>query len=338
MTKTSFNIFRDSRYGRLRALWRLLLQVGLFGTLSLLLVGCATFALAFSTTTTTSSGDTSQSIAALAENPISGGLIAMATLGAAVASVWLGGKYLDKRQFVDFGLHIERAWWIDLGFGLALGAVLMALIFLVERVAGWVTIDSYFRTPATILFPLAIAFRLLAFVCVGVYEELLFRGYLLKNLSEGLRSVPRLGDRGAVVASVLFTSALFGLAHASNPNSTVVSTITLTLAGIFLALPYALTGSLAIPIGLHITWNFFQGNVFGFPVSGTPANSTTFIAIDQGGDVLLTGGAFGPEAGLIGLAAILLGCGLILAWVRARQGRVAVQAALAVPEPRTTLV
>jgi hypothetical protein len=88
---------------------------------------------------------------------------------------------------------------------------------------------------------------------------------------------------------------------------------------------------LAIPIGLHITWNFFQGNVFGFPVSGTDAGAT-FIAIEQGGDALVTGGAFGPEASLIGIGAMVLGCALTVLWVRLRYGSAGIREKLATPE------
>ena len=103
----------------------------------------------------------------------------------------------------------------------------------------------------------------------------------------------------------------------------------LFLAGLFLGLPFLPTDQLAMPIGIHITWNFFQGNVFGFPVSGTSNNETTFIAVQQSGPDLWTGGAFGPEAGLLGLAAIVVGSLLIVWWVQCTRGSVGFALAVA---------
>jgi hypothetical protein len=84
------------------------------------------------------------------------------------------------------------------------------------------------------------------------------------------------------------------------------------LAGIFLGYGYVRTRQLWLPIGLHLGWNFCEGVVFGFPVSGLDIYALTRIEVT--GPELWTGGAFGPEAGLIILPALIVGAGLIY-WV-----------------------
>jgi len=250
----------------------------------------------------------------------------------AVVVVWLVGWLLDRRRFPDFGFSLSRQWWADFGFGLLLGALLMTGIFLTEWSLGWVELTAVFQTTvAGEPFGRAILMPLTLFLAVGFLEELLFRGYLLRNLAEGLHFRRLGGARGGLVLACLLSSLLFALGHADNPNATWVSTVNIAFAGVFLALGFMLTGQLALPIGLHITWNFFQSSVFGFPVSGMSRFRTTFIGIEQAGPDVWTGGAFGPEAGLIGLAAMLVGTALTVLWVR--QGRGEARLALHLAEP-----
>ena len=304
--------FWNSDDRRLRALWRLTLHVILVAVLFVALGVLVTLA----------SEDLEDSLAI--------GLVEMALSGLAiVAGTFLAARFLDRRPISDLGLQFSSHWWRDLGYGLFLGAFLMLLIFLVELALGWVTVEELLSTNRSAPFALAILWPLTQFLAVGIYEELVSRGYHFKNLAEGLSFSP-LGRKRAILLAWLISSAVFGLLHAFNPNATVISTVNLFLAGLFLGLPFLLTDQLAMPIGIHITWNFFQGNVFGFPVSGTSNNETTFIAVQQGGPDLWTGGAFGPEAGLLGLAAIVVGSLLIVWWVKRTRG--AVGFALAVAE------
>jgi hypothetical protein len=238
----------------------------------------------------------------------------------------LAGWLLDRRKFVDFGFNFSRQWWLDLGFGLGLGAILMVLIFLIELAAGWITIEDTFHSIGNSFLSSWLA-ALVGFIAVGIYEEMLSRGYHLRNLAEGL-NWGILGKRGGLWAGYLISSSVFGLLHAANPNSSWISTLNLILSGLFLGLGFVLTGELAIPIGLHITWNFFQGNVFGFPVSGSKSG-TSIISILQGGPDLLTGGAFGPEAGLVGIFAFLVGSILTVLYVRKTRGEVRMHTELA---------
>jgi uncharacterized protein len=184
-------------------------------------------------------------------------------------------------------------------------------------------------------FFLAIVAPMVLFFCTGISEELVFRGYQLKNIAEGL-NFSRVGPKRAILLAWILSSTVFGLLHLTNPNATAISAINIAVTGLLLGVGYLLTGRLAISIGLHMSWNFFEGNVFGFPVSGLEPVGAEFISIEQGGPLLWTGGAFGPEAGLVDIAVSVIGSLLILLWVRARSGRVALQTSLA--EPPTSQV
>jgi membrane protease YdiL (CAAX protease family) len=339
MVKTLLSVFWNSEQRRPRAFWRILIQ-SIYLLVLLIAVGVLVLIVAMLFTVMDKSGLLPQALSVPAFLGILAIILMPLELLLRVVGVWLASLFPDRRKFSDFGLHLNLNWWIDLGFGLALGAFLMTLIFAVEAGAGWITVTGAFRSqlpdllPGTPLpslpFGVAVLFSLFLFIAVGVGEELLSRGYHLKNMAEGLSFA---GSKGAVIVATLLSSVIFSLMHAANPNATAISTFNLFLAGAFLALGYILTGELAIPIGLHITWNFFQGNVFGFPVSGLDAGAT-FVAIEQGGPPLITGGPFGPEAGLVGIAAMILGSVLTILWVRVRYGKVGILERLVTPDLR----
>ena len=255
---------------------------------------------------------------------------------AGAASVWLAARFLDKRKLPDLGFHRGRSWWFEFAFGFGLGGLLMSGVFCVEWLLGWVRVEATFSAVESAGGPDAFWANclplLLVFVMVGFYEELLARGYLLKNAAEGL-ACSRLSAKRAVLIAWLGSSLVFGLGHVGNPNATWVSLLGISGAGLLLGLAYVLSGELAIPIGLHISWNLFQGGVYGFPVSGMHLPAS-IIGIEQTGPEIWTGGAFGPEAGLIGLVTITVGILCILAWVRWRRGGLSIHGALAKPTLR----
>jgi uncharacterized protein len=253
-------------------------------------------------------------------------------LGAIVVSFWIAARFLDKRRFGDFGFHFTALWWKDLAFGLGLGAFLVILIFSVEWAFGFLEITgTKAGNVPGVPFLTGILCSILFFITIGIFEEMLMRGYLLRNLAEGmhLRFIPA---KWALFISFMLTSVIFGALHFANPGFSFLSMGFLIVAGILLGLGYVLTGNLAISIGLHITWNFFQGTVFGFPVSGV-APDFSFISIHQEGSAWLTGAAFGPEAGVLGLAAMLLGCLAIYYYVRWTRKGATWQEKLAIFEP-----
>lgn len=302
--------FWNSFQNRLRTGWRLILQLGLFA--GLLFAGgfllSALQQMLFDISLVI--GSSTHAAVLIIEVTLNWLLL--------LASVWLAARFLDRRPFRAYGFNLNRRWWADFAFGLALGALLMAGIFLAEYALGWVRVTGYRQTGFQ-TFSAGILFYLAQYIGVGIQEETLSRGYWLRNLAEGFH-LPRWGARTALWLAYVLSSSIFGLLHLANPHSSLVSTLNLILAGFLLGLPFVLTGELALSIGLHITWNFFQGVVFGLPVSGLQAD-TSFLVIQQAGADLWTGGSFGPEAGLIGLLGMLIGAGLILVWVRFTRGK-----------------
>ena len=235
-------------------------------------------------------------------------------------SMFITGKYLDKRSFFNFGFILDKKWFSDFSAGIFLGIILMSAIFIVEYFAGWIIItDQFFSYKGEYGFAYGMLSGGFMFLFVGFYEEMQVRGYLFKNLSEGFnfKNNPKIG----ILSALLISSLIFGFGHASNPNAILISSVSISLAGILLAAGYLITGRLAFPIGLHISWNFFQGYIFGFPVSGN-SSAASVLVIQQSGPEIWTGGAFGPEAGLVGIISYFAGIGLIYIWVKFKDSNV----------------
>ncbi|MBN1449672.1 MAG: CPBP family intramembrane metalloprotease [Anaerolineales bacterium] len=224
---------------------------------------------------------------------------------AVTLSVFLARRFLDKRSFSSLGLKLDKWTAIDIFTGIAITFFMMGSIYLIQWGVGWLTFDGFAWETDDLLTVLGGTLGMLVvFIFVGWNEELLSRGYHLQTLASGL----------SLFWGVVISSAIFGLLHLGNPNATWISAAGIFLAGVFLAYGYLATKQLWLPIGLHIGWNFFEGVVFGFPVSGLDIYRLTRITVS--GPELWTGGAFGPEAGLIVLPGLLLGAVLIFVYAQ----------------------
>ncbi len=219
---------------------------------------------------------------------------------AAALSTWIFRRLVDRRPWTGLGLSLARGWLTELGRGFGLGAALMGAVAAVELGFGWYRLDGLAPAESAVR---DVALGLLLHAAVGFGEELVTRGYMLQTLAETW------GSRWSAVIS----SALFGLFHLANPGGGVTPVLGVFWAGLMLAGGYLATRRLWLPIGLHWAWNFFQGPVFGFPVSGTGAGG--LLRVSAVGSEPLSGGQFGPEASLVGVAACLLGTAVL--WHRA---------------------
>jgi len=231
----------------------------------------------------------------------------MGVLIAVTLSVYLARRWFDRRTFSSLGLRWNRRAGRDFTVGLLAAGVMLGLVFVIELAFGWLQIDGFaWQTAHPLQTWSGVLVMLFVFIAVGWQEELLSRGYWLQNLSAGLN----------LFWGVLISSLLFSLGHLANPNFSWLAVGGLLLAGIFLAYAYLRTGQLWLSIGLHVGWNFFEGPIFGFPVSGL-TSFPVVISHTAKGPELITGGNFGPEAGLILIPAIAMG--LFIVWWYTRQ-------------------
>ncbi|MDR6979833.1 membrane protease YdiL (CAAX protease family) [Streptomyces sp. 3330] len=127
---------------------------------------------------------------------------------------------------------------------------------------------------------------------VAVTEELLFRGIVFRLLEE------LTGTRAALAVSAL----LFGALHLFNSGATVWGALAIAVeGGLLTGAAYVATRRLWLPIGVHFGWNFAESGLFGTTVSGNEDAPAGLVHGVLSGPDALTGGGFGPEAGLAAL-------------------------------------
>jgi hypothetical protein len=230
------------------------------------------------------------------------GMLAGAWISAAVAALAsFVCVRLEQRSFLDLGLRPGGRWLTEFLAG-TLGGILLILItaLLVRGLDGF----HWERSAGVGARPLL--FGALAFLGVAFNEEIISRGYPFQRLVEGA---------GTWVGQLVF-AAMFALMHWGNPGMSGATkawaTLNIGLAAILLGFCYLRTRSLALPIGVHLGWNWAQGSLLGFGVSGTTEAQGLWTPAFHGKPEWLTGGAFGLEASLP--CALVCGACILALW------------------------
>ena len=182
------------------------------------------------------------------------------------------------------------SWGIRAAPGLLAGAALIGMVFSIEIIAGWARVESIgFNLYAIV--PLLI-FQML----VAAGEELSFRGYILKNLMRDTGVW-----RGIILSSVMFSTIhlLSFIYYGLDIPRGVIAFIVLGLLSAVVSIIY-LNYGLRSAISFHFAWNFLQYNVFSLS-----EKHDGIMVISYTGGNLLTGGNYGPEAGIIGFIVVL---------------------------------
>lgn len=244
--------------------------------------------------------------------PIRVGLEVALTVSVLVALVVMA-RFADKRPLSTIGFSTRLP---DLLMGTILGAAIFAL-----PLGLLVMIGAARYAPDLGSFS-AQALGVGVFVCLFnvVTQEVLARSYIFQELW---------AKYGAWVATIV-TTIMFVALHAAPISQGAQGLITganILLASLLLSLAYVRTGSLWLPIGIHLGWNGLQGPVLGINVSGADiAFGDWRLFSFEAGDALLTGGAMGVEGGLVGLIGPAAGI-LIVAYAIKQQPKPNFQAA-----------
>ena len=188
--------------------------------------------------------------------------------------------------------------------GVLVTTVAMLGIFAVESALGVVRVE---RVGFDVL---VLVVALVIYLVLAALEEVVFRLFALN----GLLALTR-----RPWAAVAGSTVLFALVHAFNTGATPLSLLSATLGGVMYGLAFVLSGRVWMPLGMHLAWNFVQGTVLGFPVSGTAAAGVAVLhQAPVTAPVWLAGGAYGPEGGVVGIGFRLLVIAAVVLLARRR--------------------
>ena len=227
-------------------------------------------------------------------------MLLMSVLGiiSSFGAIWFMMAVVNREPLMNIGLSVEnRGKEMLVGLGGAL--LFIGGIFLILWTLGAITVTGLVGFKAEV-------FMVSMMLFVAAFnEEIVFRGYLLKNMMD------ETDNRWIALAG---SSVFFALLHSGNPSvwSTWVPMTELFAAGFILGISYTFTKNLWLPTFFHFGWNFFQG-LFGFEISGMGVDSWKVLSHENTGNVpdVISGGAFGIEGSVISLCCTILGTYLI---------------------------
>ena len=168
--------------------------------------------------------------------------------------------------------------------GALFGTLQIFTVFFI--IFGLKAIDVYYVGNISILILIKV---FIFFVFQGLFEEILFRGYLMPFFSKVI----------GIKFTITLLSFLFTCIHLFNPNLDIIGLANVFLAGITFSLIYYYTGNLWLVGAMHTLWNFILGFIVGSQISGIITYNSVFFSIPVENKDLISGGVFGFEASIV---------------------------------------
>jgi membrane protease YdiL (CAAX protease family) len=272
-----------NKYNQLWAGWKILIVLVVFLVLTLIFSVAFSFVYGIVAVLTSGQTDPAELARKLANDSLLNGLVGIMQNVAIIISVMVFWKVFDKKPFSKMGLTSFKHGMKDFALGLALGAVTISVVFFVFMISGQIIVVNDFLDPN---FSWAIFIDLILMIFVGFGEEMFSRGYCMSVLR-----------KSNVYLIFIVPNIIFTLLHISNDHFSYIPLINIFLVGMLFSVMFYKRGNIWMPIGYHITWNYFQGSVFGLPVSGIDMKGLyTSRMLSEN---VFNGGGFGPEGGLL---------------------------------------
>lgn len=211
-----------------------------------------------------------------------------------IVTLWIFTVKADNERFISLGFQ-SKCFFKEFGLGFGLGILAIVTGYLLLIGLDEIRFEGLAFNPKEILIMTAL------FLFVSLAEEMVFRGYILRNLLISFNKYVAL-----IISAILFT-----VIHLINPHINLMGALSLFCAGLLYGLGYLYTKKLWLPIAMHFSWNLFQA-LMGFNVSGHDVYSLIDFSLSDNN--WINGGSFGFEGSIISIGIqilIILGIFLI---------------------------
>ena len=198
-----------------------------------------------------------------------------------IALVIVFCRFIERRPIASMGLRLDRHSLVQYALGLGVGLALALVTFLILYATHAVEVTAGTFTPVLIVL------YLFAFLIQGAAEEVLLRGYFMVSVT----------NTASPLTAVLFSALVFSMLHVAIVGFSALGMLNIFLFGVLLGFIVFRTHSLWLAMALHGIFNFAEGNILGFPVSGIVTGQSLLGTVVVEGRTLTHGGVFGPEGG-----------------------------------------
>ncbi|EGG28034.1 hypothetical protein PH30N_04962 [Cutibacterium modestum 30N] len=225
-------------------------------------------------------------------------ILLLASFAGVWLALWAWMRFVEQRPMNCLGFrgHSNDVW-----IGVAIAVAILVIDVVVMTTSGQVTM--LWARPSAMAVVLIVA-AILLFLVQGCAEEVVLRGYIMQSVAA----------KWGIPAGLAIQAVVFAALHGANPGTTWVALVNVAGFGLMLGLLVVWRGNLLVAMGFHTVWNWLQGMVLGFDVSGLEFNQSVLTTVrTTGSHPWLTGGTFGAEGSIIStIVLVILVTGLLV--------------------------